>query len=110
VEAPVEHIPLETASVDAAVASVSAYHWSDQKAGFAELTRVICPNVRLVIAEFRPAGPIMRPIRRLAGSKHVDAPGPDSWRSQLEAAGFYDVTVYPAGWVRLLALFIVGRR
>jgi ubiquinone/menaquinone biosynthesis C-methylase UbiE len=110
VAAPVEHIPLDDASVDAAVVSVSAHHWSDQEAGFAELARVIRPAGRLVIAEFRPAGPILRPIRRLAGSKHVDAPRPDTWRRQLEAAGFHHVTVYPAGWARLLALFIVARR
>jgi ubiquinone/menaquinone biosynthesis C-methylase UbiE len=110
VEAPVEHIPINDASVDAAVASVSAHHWSDHQAGFAELARVIRPDGRLVLAEFRPAGPILRPIRRLAGSKHVDAWGLDAWRNQLEAAGFYDVTVYPAGWARLLALFIVARR
>ena len=110
VEAPVEHIPLDDASVHTAVASVTAHHWSDQQAGFAELARVIRPDGRLVIAEFRPAGPILTPIRRLAGSKHVGAPGRDAWQTKLEAADFHDVTVYPAGWARLLALFIVGRR
>jgi ubiquinone/menaquinone biosynthesis C-methylase UbiE len=110
VEAPAEHIPLDDASVDAAVASVTAHHWSDQQAGFAELARVIRPHGRLVIAEFRAAGPILRPIRRLVGSKHYGAVGLDAWRSKLEAAGFHDITIYPAGWARLLALFIVARR
>ena len=109
-EAPVEHIPLDDASVDTAVASVTAHHWSDPQAGLAELARVIRPDGRLVMAEFRPAGPILTPLRRLAGSKHVSAPGPDAWQSKLEAAGFHDVTIYPPGWVRLLALFIIGRR
>ncbi len=38
---------------------------------------------RLVLAEFRPAGPIQRPIRRLAASQRVGAPGPDAWQNTL---------------------------
>jgi len=42
----VERLPLPDASVDAAVASVTAYHWTNQVAGFAELARVLRPGGR----------------------------------------------------------------
>ena len=35
-----EALPLETASVDAAMAVLSAHHWTDQERGFSEMARV----------------------------------------------------------------------
>jgi hypothetical protein len=96
--------------VDAAVASSPPTIGPTQKPAWWSWPGVIRPDGRLVLAEFRPVGPILTPIRRLAGSQHVGALGLDAWRSTLKAAGFHDVTIYPAGWTRRLALFIVGRR
>jgi ubiquinone/menaquinone biosynthesis C-methylase UbiE len=103
----VEHIPLPDASVDAAVASVTAHHWTDQGVGFAELFRVIRPGGRLVLAEFKSSGPL---LRRLAGSKHANAPSLEDWRARLERAGFDEVGTGRGGWVRGFALFIVAVR
>lgn len=105
-QAPAEHIALPDASVDAAVASVTAHHWADQDAGFAELARVIRPGGRLVIAEFRPAGPVLRRLRRLVGCKHADAPGLQAWDARLRSAGFSEVHALRAGPASQLALFI----
>lgn len=106
VSAPVEHIPLSDDSVDGAVASVTAHHWNDQDAGFAELARVIHPGGRIVLAEFHGSGPVLHAVRRVAGSKHADAAGFDQWKDRLERAGFRDVERVNVGWRQLFALFI----
>ena len=110
VESPVEHIPPPDASADAVVASVTAHHWADQDAGFAELARVLRPGGRLIMAEFRPGGHILRKLREFAGSKHVNSPGLTTWRTRLLAAGFQDVQAEPAGWAARFALFLRATR
>lgn len=50
-----EQLPLEDASVDGAVGSLTLHHWTDLKAGFRELFRVLRPGSRLVIFTAAPA-------------------------------------------------------
>lgn len=109
-EAAAEHIPLADASVDAAVASVTAHHWADRGAGFAELARIIRPGGQLVMAELRPAGPLLRTLRRVVGSKHVDMPSAATWQAMLLAAGFSDVHPVRGGWQTRLAVFLHATR
>jgi ubiquinone/menaquinone biosynthesis C-methylase UbiE len=109
-KAGVEQIPLPNASVDAAIASVTAHHWANQAAGFAELARVLRPGGRLVLAEFRPGGPVLRRLRRLAGSKHADSPDLATWIARLERAGFTNVKNEGVGPAAALALFMSGVR
>lgn len=106
VEAQVEYIPLDDASVDAAVASVTAHHWNRPEDGFNELARVIRPGDRLVLAEFRPAGPLLRRVRQLARSEHVNAPKAEERETRLRSAGFGDVQEVRMGPASHLALFI----
>ena len=106
----VERLPLPDGSVDAAVASVTAHHWTDQTAGFAELARVMRPGGRFVMAEFKPAGPTLYRLRKLAHSKHLDSPGPGDWAERLRAAGFSDVQVLRAGFASIFALFMRATR
>jgi SAM-dependent methyltransferase len=109
-KANVEQIPLPSASVDAAVASVTAHHWANQSAGFAELARVVRPGGRLVIAEFRPGGPVLRRLRRLAGSKHADPPDLATWTARLQSAGFTNVKTEEVGPAKAVALILSGIR
>jgi ubiquinone/menaquinone biosynthesis C-methylase UbiE len=110
VQASAEAIPLADTSADGAVVSVSAHHWEDRDEGFAELARILRPGARLVIAEFRPAGPIRSRLRKLGGGKHADAPGTGAWKAAITRAGFADVQVVRAGWTSQLALFLRATR
>src|SRR6516164_7094028 len=110
VAAPAERIPLPDASADSAVASMSAHHWQDRDQGFGEIARVLRPGGRLVMAEFRPAGPVRSVIRRLGGGKHSGAPGAAAWTGSLIKAGLADARVVTAGRASPLALIIEGRK
>src|SRR6516225_3672880 len=97
VAAPAENIPLPDASADSAVVSMSAHHWQDRDRGFGEIARVLRPGGRLVMAEFRPEGPVRSVIRRLDGGKHSGAPGAAAWTASLAQAGFADARVVSTG-------------
>lgn len=106
INAAVEDIPLPDSSVDVAIASLTAHHWADPDVGFAELARVLRPGGRLVMAEFRSGGALLRKVRTLAGSKHVDAPALTSWQARLKTAGFRDAAAVRGGWASALVLFV----
>jgi SAM-dependent methyltransferase len=110
IEASAESLPLPVASVDHAVASVSAHHWEDRGKGFRELARVLRPGGRLVIAEFRPNGLIHSLMRLQGGGKHGDAPDAETWKAEITLAGFADIRVIHPGWTSVLALFLHATR
>src|SRR6516165_6902440 len=110
VAAPAERIPLPDASADSAVVSMSAHHWQDRDGGFGEIARVLRPGGRLVLAEFRPTGPVRSVIRWLGGGKHGDAPDAATWTGSLARAGFADARVVTGGRASPLALIIQGRK
>jgi ubiquinone/menaquinone biosynthesis C-methylase UbiE len=110
VAAAAEAIPLPSASADGAVVSMSAHHWQDRDQGFREVARILRPGGRVVIAEFRPAGPVRALLRRLGPSKHGTAPDAAAWTASLTAAGFTGARAVPAGWASLLVLVIAARR
>jgi EmrB/QacA subfamily drug resistance transporter len=110
VTAPAESIPLPDASADSAVVSMSAHHWQDRDGGFGEIARILRPGGQLVMAEFRPAGPVRSVARRLGGGKHSGAPDAAAWTASLAKAGFADARVVTGGRASLLALIIQGRK
>ena len=110
VAATAEDIPLPDGSADGAAVSLSAHHWTDRDRGFREVGRIVRPGGRLVIAEFRPAGPLRALLRRLGGGKHAAPAAAAAWIASLTSAGFADARVVSAGWASVLALIITARR
>ena len=72
-----EALPLTDASFDLVIASLSLTLWADQRAGAAELARVVSDNGKVVVVELRKAQVTGR--NRVHGVKETTA--------LLEAAG-----------------------
>lgn len=51
IEAPAEALPIDSNSVDVAIAVGALHHWGDIEQGLAEIARVLKPNGRLIVAE-----------------------------------------------------------
>jgi len=89
-------LPLEAASVDVAVASMTAHHWPDVPAAVRELVRVLRPGGVLVVVDFRSA--VEEPLAEAVASAVPGArvtrrvrwawglPALSTWRVQLPDA------------------------
>jgi SAM-dependent methyltransferase len=64
-------LPFPDRSFDLVVSTLSMHHWADPTAGLAEIGRVLRPNARALIWDFRPGG---RP--HLFGPRHSHIPDP----------------------------------
>jgi ubiquinone/menaquinone biosynthesis C-methylase UbiE len=64
-----EALPLEDASCDVVVSTVSFHHWSDQAAGLREVARVLRPGGSLLLVDAWSRGPY-RPLMRMYGRHH----------------------------------------
>lgn len=69
--AAVEALPLEDASCDVVVSTVSFHHWSDQAAGLAEVARVLRPGGRLLLVDAYVRGPLRRVVARFGDGHGV---------------------------------------
>jgi len=56
-------LPLDSASVDVALSTISFHHWGDQLGGVREVARVLRPGGLFVLADIRPPL-LLRPIMR----------------------------------------------
>jgi ubiquinone/menaquinone biosynthesis C-methylase UbiE len=54
-QAPAEHLPLESASVDLVTSTVSFHHWSDQARGVGEAVRVLRRGGLFILADLNIA-------------------------------------------------------
>jgi ubiquinone/menaquinone biosynthesis C-methylase UbiE len=52
-QAPAEHLPLESGSVDLVTSTVSFHHWSDQAGGIGEAVRVLRRGGLFILADMR---------------------------------------------------------
>jgi len=58
-------LPLDDASVDAAVSTVSFHHWDDQLAGLRDVARVLRPGAPLLLLDVFAAGPLAPLVARV---------------------------------------------
>jgi SAM-dependent methyltransferase len=73
-----EALPLETASVDAAMAVLSAHHWSDLERGLREMARVARRRVVLLTWVPPPTSTPTSPTSRTSSPSPRSPPPPDS--------------------------------
>jgi ubiquinone/menaquinone biosynthesis C-methylase UbiE len=64
--AAVEALPLEDASCDVVVSTVSFHHWTDQAAGLGEVARVLRPGGSLLLVDFYARGPLRPLVSRVS--------------------------------------------
>lgn len=63
-QATAERLPFQDAQFDLVFSTMTFHHWSDQRAGIAEVARVLKPRGRWLLADFVATG-LMRYVRRL---------------------------------------------
>jgi ubiquinone/menaquinone biosynthesis C-methylase UbiE len=91
--APAEQLPIQDASVDLALSSLSLHHWSDQAKGLSEIARVLRPGGFFCLADQT----MPRWLARLADSKSFTAQG---LRDALRQAGFSELRrEFRYGWI-----------
>jgi ubiquinone/menaquinone biosynthesis C-methylase UbiE len=61
-----EALPLEDASCDVVVSTISFHHWSDQAAGLRDVARVLRPDGHLLLVDFLVRGRMAPLVRRFA--------------------------------------------
>jgi ubiquinone/menaquinone biosynthesis C-methylase UbiE len=97
-----EALPLEDASVDLALSTISFHHWQDPAAGIREIARVLRPGGYFILVDFSFPDWLLRVFRL----KRVHSP------AQLQAlfmqAGLKVQTQQTLSWRRLLAT--VGKK
>ncbi|MCX8024952.1 MAG: arsenite methyltransferase [Thermanaerothrix sp.] len=95
-----EHLPVDDASVDVVISNCVINLVPDKNRVFAEMFRVLRPGGRLALADVVSKGPLPAELQAdphawnacLAGALDVEA-----YRRGLEAVGFIEVMVVPAG-------------
>jgi ubiquinone/menaquinone biosynthesis C-methylase UbiE len=63
-QAVAEHLPFANGQFDLVFSTMTFHHWHDQRAGAAEVARVLTPRGRWLIADFMPTG-LVKYVRRL---------------------------------------------
>jgi ubiquinone/menaquinone biosynthesis C-methylase UbiE len=63
-QATAEDLPFPSGSFDLVFSTMTFHHWHDQRRGMAEVSRLLTPRGRWLLADFMPVG-LMRPVRRL---------------------------------------------
>jgi ubiquinone/menaquinone biosynthesis C-methylase UbiE len=73
-------LPLEPASIDVAMSTLSFHHWGDQVGGLRQVARVLRPGGVFILADIRPPL-VLRPVMRRFHAEHAR-------RKLFEASGF----------------------
>lgn len=94
-----EALPLEDASVDLALSTISFHHWQDQAAGVREVARVLRPRGSFLLADFTFPTWLARLLPR---SRFYSAA---QMRALFEQAGL-DIQAQPATLSRLVRITI----
>ena len=97
-----EALPLEDASVDLALSTISFHHWQDQAAGVREIARVLRPGGFFMLVDLSFPSWLVRVLRL----KRFHSP--PEMRKLFKQAGLDVQTQQKLSWRRLLAT--VGRK
>jgi ubiquinone/menaquinone biosynthesis C-methylase UbiE len=79
-----ERLPFPEREFDLVFSTMTFHHWPDQKDAIGEVSRVMTPGGRWLLADFIPSG-VLRYIRRLLRLKHF--PERDQLDAMLASAG-----------------------
>lgn len=97
-----EQLPFPDREFDLVLSTMTFHHWRDQTAAIAEVSRVMTPTGRWLLADFIPSG-VMRYIRRLLRLKHF--PERSQFDEMLASAGLRVVGTRRAqGGISVLAI------
>jgi ubiquinone/menaquinone biosynthesis C-methylase UbiE len=97
-----EALPLQDASVDLAISTISFHHWQDQAAGIREIARALRPGGYFILVDFSFPDWLLRVFRL----KRVHSPA--QLRTLFNQAGLEVQTQQTLTWRRLLAT--VGKK
>jgi ubiquinone/menaquinone biosynthesis C-methylase UbiE len=81
-----ESLPLDSASCDVLVSTVSFHHWSDQAGGLRDVARVLRPGGHLLLVDFFGHGLLAALIRRLVAGHGSGLPEEGELLRMLTAA------------------------
>jgi ubiquinone/menaquinone biosynthesis C-methylase UbiE len=92
-----EALPLQDASVDLALSTISFHHWQDQAAGIREVARVLRPGGYFILVDVSFPDWLLRVFR----SQHFHSPA--QLRALFTQAGLHVQTQQMLAWRRWLA-------
>jgi ubiquinone/menaquinone biosynthesis C-methylase UbiE len=104
-----EALPLESASCDVVVSTVSFHHWSDQAGGLRDVARVLRPGGHLLLVDFFARGPLGAVVRRFVAGHGSGLPEEGELVRMVNAASLRAESVRRLGALLPLGIMTAAR-